>query len=124
MPKHLIMRKKFPAALDYRRASGRCGRLPIHSEFEHPPVWNLRQIGGDCLYKIARSRPAPSGCAAKCSALARLASFSRQPALVCSVLATTASWPASRSIDLHRRAVISPRRIPQSTARTIGMKFV
>jgi len=55
MPKYLIMRKKFPAALDYRRASGRCGRLPIHSESEHPPVWNLRQIGGDCLYKVAHS---------------------------------------------------------------------
>ena len=25
------------------------------SESEHPLVWNLRQIGGDCLYKIAHS---------------------------------------------------------------------
>jgi hypothetical protein len=40
-----------------------------------------------------------------------LASFSRiAPASVCSVLATTASCPASKSVAFHRRAVISPRR--------------
>ena len=40
------------------------------------------------------------------------------------VLATTASCPASRSSDRQRMAAISPRRIPQSMARTIGTKFV
>ena len=27
----------------------------MHSESEHSLSWNLRQIGGDCLYKIAHS---------------------------------------------------------------------
>ena len=42
-----------------------------------------------------------------------LASFSRAPERVCSVLAITASCPRSRSIDFQRSAVISPRRSPQ-----------
>lgn len=51
-----------------------------------------------------------------------LASFSRMvPASVCSVLATTASCPVSKSTERQRRAVISPRRRPQSVAKISGM---
>ena len=61
MPKHLIMRKKFPAALDYRRASGRCGRLPIHSELSTPQYGTCAKLAATVCIKLLARGQHPQG---------------------------------------------------------------